>query len=80
MGGEHGSGAEHGAQRAQDGVRVVFAVTVTVTVWTLLILTFAYPLLRRVCLGAARRALMSRARLGAFVAILFAIPITLIAL
>jgi Rrf2 family protein len=64
----------------QDGVRVVAAVTLSVTLWTLLILTFAYPLLRKVCLGLARRALMSRARLGAFVAILFAIPITLIAL
>jgi Rrf2 family protein len=64
----------------QDAVRVVFAVTVTVTVWTLCILTFAYPLLRRVCLGAARRALMSRARLATFVGILFAIPIALIAI
>jgi len=64
----------------QDGVRVVVAVTLTVTLWTLFVLTFAYPLLRRVCLGAARRALVSRARLGAFVAILFAIPIGLIAI
>ena len=64
----------------QDGVRVVVAVTLTVTLWTLFILAFAYPLIRSVCLGAARRALLSRARLGAFVALLFAIPIGLIAI
>ncbi|MGI9022593.1 MAG: hypothetical protein ACR2HV_05075, partial [Acidimicrobiales bacterium] len=40
----------------QVGVQVVVAVTISVTVWTLLLLTFAYPLLRRVCLGIARKA------------------------
>jgi Na+/phosphate symporter len=63
----------------QDGVRVVVAVTVSVTVWTLLLLAFAFPLLRRLCLGAARRALHSRARLAAFGAGLFLVPLALIA-
>ena len=62
----------------QDAVRVVVAVTVAVTAWTLLLLAFAYPLLRRFCLGVARRALHSRPRLAAFVAALFAVPVALI--
>ncbi|CAN5793780.1 hypothetical protein BH20ACT4_BH20ACT4_03990 [soil metagenome] len=64
----------------QDGVRVVVAVTVTVTIWTLLLLTFAYPALRRVCLGIAQWALRSHKRLAAFAAMLFVVPITLIAI
>jgi hypothetical protein len=63
----------------QDAVRVVVAVTVTVTVWTLLLLTFAYPLVRRFCLGTARRVLQSRTRLASFVAAVFLIPLGLIA-
>ena len=63
----------------QDAVRVVVAVTLAVTVWTLFLLTFCYPLVRRVCLGIARRALESRQRLVAFVAVLFVVPMALIA-
>ena len=63
----------------QDGVRVVVAVTITVTVWTLVLLAFGYPLLRRSCLGVARRAVASPVRLGAFVVLLFAMPLALIA-
>jgi hypothetical protein len=63
----------------QDGVRVVVAVTLTVTAWTLVLLTFCYPLVRRFCLGVARHALASPARLALFVALLFAVPIGLIA-
>ncbi|MDP9387140.1 MAG: Rrf2 family transcriptional regulator [Actinomycetota bacterium] len=63
----------------QDGVRVVVAVTLSVTVWTVALLALFYPLLRRLCLGVARRALRSPARLAAFVALLFAMPLTLIA-
>ncbi|MGE3833827.1 MAG: hypothetical protein AB7H43_03465 [Acidimicrobiia bacterium] len=62
----------------QDAVRVVLAVTVSVTVWTLLVLTVAYPAVRRGCLGLARLALESTSRLVAFVAILFAVPLFLI--
>jgi len=64
----------------QDAVRVVVAVTAAVTVWTLLVLAFAYPLLRRVLLGVARRALLSRGRLAAFAVALFAVPLLLIAI
>ena len=62
----------------QDGVRVVVAVTAAVTLWTLVLLTFCYPLLRRFCLGVARHALQSRARLAASVAALFVVPLGLI--
>ncbi len=64
----------------QVGVQVVVAVTISVTVWTLLLLAFAYPLLRRVCLGIARKALKSRVELAVFVGVLFAVPLALIAL
>jgi Na+/phosphate symporter len=62
----------------QDAVRVVVAVTISVTVWTLFLLTFCYPLVRRGCLGIARRILASKQRLAAFVLVLFAVPIILI--
>ncbi len=63
----------------QDAVRVVVAVTLCVTVWTLFLLTFCYPAVRRFCLGVARRALESPQRLVAFVAVLFGVPLLLIA-
>lgn len=63
----------------QDGVRVVVAVTLAVTVWTLVVLAAAYPLLRRLCLGVASRALRSQPRLALFVGGLFAVPLVLIA-
>ena len=62
----------------QDAVRVVVAVTVPLILWTLFLLAFAYPLLRRFCLGVARRALQSRPHLAAFVAVLFVVPVGLI--
>jgi hypothetical protein len=64
----------------QDAVRVVVAVTLTVSLFTLALLAFAYPLMRRVCLGVAAQVLVSPVRLAAFVLVLFAAPITLIAL
>lgn len=63
----------------QDAVRVVVAVTIAVTVWTLLLLVTAYPLLRRVILGVSRRVLQSQVRLAAFGACLLLIPIALVA-
>lgn len=62
----------------QNGVRVVVAVTVGVTVWTLTLLTFFFPLVRRSCLGFARWTLQSRVHLAAFVLALLAVPIALI--
>ena len=63
----------------QDAVRVVVAVTISVTVWTLFLLTFCYPFVRKACLGVARRALHSPTRLALFVVLLFGAPLTLIA-
>ena len=63
----------------QDAVRVVAAVTIAVTVWTVALLAFGYPLLRRACLGVARRAVQSPRRLAAFAFVLFAVPVVLIA-
>ena len=63
----------------QDGVRVVVAVTGSVAVWTLFLLTFCYPLVRRACLGIARRALLSPRNMAVFVAALLGVPLALIA-
>ncbi|MGH7857775.1 MAG: hypothetical protein ACREQY_10635, partial [Candidatus Binatia bacterium] len=64
----------------QDAVRVVLATTLTVTLLTVALLSFAYPLLRRVSLGVAARVLASPVRLAAFAVLLFAIPLALIAI
>jgi solute carrier family 34 (sodium-dependent phosphate cotransporter) len=63
----------------QDGVRVVLAVTVSVAIWTVLLLALAYPVLRSVSLRVAREILASRRRLAGFVALVFALPVALIA-
>ena len=63
----------------QDAVRVVTAVTVSVTIWTLVLIGPGYSLVRRLALGATRRVLESRSRLAWFVVGLFAAPIALIA-
>ncbi|HEU5150140.1 MAG TPA: hypothetical protein VFU19_06555 [Iamia sp.] len=63
----------------QDAVRVVVAVTAVVTVWTLFLLVTAYPLLRRILLGLARRILASNRRLAGFAAALLLVPVGLIA-
>lgn len=64
----------------QDAVRVVVAVTATVTVWTLFLIAFAYPVVRSALLAVARTTLASRSRLGAFLGVLFVVPLTLIAI
>jgi Na+/phosphate symporter len=64
----------------QEAVRVVVAVTAVVTVWTVFLLITAYPLLRRVLLGVARRILASNRRLAGFAAVLCLAPALLIAL
>jgi sodium-dependent phosphate cotransporter len=63
----------------QDAVRVVVAVTAVVSVWTLFLLVTAYPLLRRILLGLARRILASNRRLAGFAAALLLVPVVLIA-
>jgi solute carrier family 34 (sodium-dependent phosphate cotransporter) len=64
----------------QEAVQVVVVVTLTVTMWTLIVLQFFYPAVRRTCLGVARFALRSPAHLAGFVGGLLAVPITLIAI
>lgn len=64
----------------QDAVRVVVAVTVSVTAWTLVVMIFFYPLVRRFCLAAATAALQSPRRLAGFVAGLLLFPVMLIAI
>jgi hypothetical protein len=63
----------------QDAVRVVLAVTVAVTAWTLVLLAFFYPAVRRGCLAFANWTLQSRRHLAAFVVVLFSATIVLIA-
>lgn len=63
----------------QDAVRVVVAVTVVVTAWTLVLVGPAYPLLRRGCLDVATHALHSPRRLGLVASVLFLVPVGLIA-
>lgn len=64
----------------QDAVRVVVAVTVSVAVWTVIVLATAYPLVRGALLGIARSVLISRRRLAGFVGALFLVPVALIAI
>ena len=64
----------------QDAVRVVVAVTLAVTVWTVLVLATAYPMVRAALLGVARAVLVSRRRLAGFVGGLFVVPLLLIAI
>lgn len=61
-----------------EAVRVVVAVTAVVTAWTLILLVTAYPLLRRVLLGIARRVLADNRRLAGFAAVLLGVPLVLI--
>jgi Na+/phosphate symporter len=63
----------------QDGVRVVVVVTLTVAVWTLVLLAFLYPQLRAALLRLTRLILARRRRLLTFVAVLFAVPLLLVA-
>jgi len=64
----------------QDAVRVVVAVTAAVSVWTLLLVGLAYPVVRSALLAIARTVLSSRSRLAGFVGALFVVPLTLIAI
>lgn len=63
----------------QDAVRIVAAIATAVAIWTVLLLLLAYPLVRRACLGIARRALLSPPRLAAFTGVLLGVPVALIA-
>jgi hypothetical protein len=60
-------------------VRVVVVVTLSVAIWTLVLLAFLYPQLRAVLLRLTRLILARRRRLLTFVAVLFAVPLLLVA-
>lgn len=64
----------------QDAVRVVVAVTSSVTIWTLLVLLCCFGSVRRLCLSAATRALTSRRHLAAFTFALLLVPLGMIAI
>ena len=59
---------------------MVVAVGSVLIVWTLFVLAFCYPFVRRACLGIATHALHSPRRLAGFVAALLLAPIALIAI
>jgi solute carrier family 34 (sodium-dependent phosphate cotransporter) len=59
--------------------RVVLAEVLGVGVWTLLLIGVFYPTVRRGCLTVSRATLRSRPRLAMFLAVLFTVPLALIA-
>jgi hypothetical protein len=61
-----------------DATRVVLASTLGVTAWTLVLLGFAFPTVRRAAMGLARSTVSSRQRLALFIAVLFAVPLSLV--
>jgi len=62
-----------------DAARVVLAEMVGVTAWTLVLLGFLYPTVRRAALRIARTVLSSKARLALSIAALFSVPLFLVA-
>jgi Na+/phosphate symporter len=61
-----------------DAFRVVLATQLGVGAWTLVLLGLMYPTVRTTCLTVARKALSSRIRLAAFIAVLFSVPLALV--
>ena len=59
--------------------RVVLAEVIGVGFWTLLLIGLFYPAVRRGCLTVSRATLRSRPRLAMFLAVLFAMPLALVA-
>jgi solute carrier family 34 (sodium-dependent phosphate cotransporter) len=60
--------------------RVVLAEVIGVGVWTLLLIGLFYPTVRRGCLAVSKATLRSRPRLALFLAVLFTVPLALIAI
>ncbi|HZI37390.1 MAG TPA: hypothetical protein VFF24_03725, partial [Acidimicrobiia bacterium] len=63
-----------------DASRVVLAQGLGVLIWTLPLILVFYPPVRVGCLRVSRVTLASRYRLAGFIAVLFTIPLTLIAI
>jgi Na+/phosphate symporter len=62
-----------------DAARVVLAEMVGVTAWTLVLIGFMYPAVRRSALQIARKVVSSRSRLAGSLACLFSVPLLLVA-
>jgi sodium-dependent phosphate cotransporter len=62
-----------------DASRVVLAEVLGVGAWTLVLLALMYPTVRATCLTVARRTLSSRKGLAVFIAVLFSVPLALVA-
>lgn len=63
-----------------DASRVVLAQGLGVLIWTLPLILVFYPPVRAGCLQVSRSALGSRYRLATFIAVLFSMPLALIAI
>jgi Na+/phosphate symporter len=61
-----------------DATRVVLASTLGVTVWTIFLLAFAFPTVRKVAMGTARSTVSSRPRLALFIGVLLTVPLGLV--
>ncbi|MDQ3944285.1 MAG: hypothetical protein M3357_03870, partial [Actinomycetota bacterium] len=61
-----------------DATRVVLASTLGVTAWTIVLLGFAFPMVRRGAMALARSTVSSRPRLALFIGVLFAVPLSLV--
>jgi Na+/phosphate symporter len=62
-----------------DAARVVLAEMVGVTAWTLVLIGFMYPTVRRSALRIARNVVSSRSRLATSLAAMFSVPLLLVA-
>lgn len=63
-----------------DASRVVLAEVIGVTAWTLVLIGLMYPAVRTAALRIARSTVSSKPRLGAFLAVLFSVPLSLVAI
>lgn len=63
-----------------DASRVVLAEVIGVTAWTLVLIGLMYPAVRTAALRIARSTVSSKPRLAAFLAVLFSVPLSLVAI
>ncbi len=61
-----------------DAARVVLAEVIGVTAWTLVLIGLMYPAVRAAALRIAKETVSSRRRLALFIAVLFAVPLSLV--
>jgi sodium-dependent phosphate cotransporter len=61
-----------------DAARVVMAEVIGVTAWTLVLIGLMFPAVRSAAMRIARSTVSSRQRMALFLAVLFAVPVSLI--